>query len=587
MNKLLGALALVLVLAAGWWLYTQRGADTPGLPMAVETDASAASLLEFIPAESAYVAAPLQALPEDLARSLLAQAEPILAALPSLLSDWRTALDESADQDAAQQMRGVLDALEAEFKGKSLEQSIAHVGMAPNGLVALYAIDLVPVARVRLDSAQRMREFFERMQTAAGSPLQRSEFEGHSLWTLPAEQLAEAPLKPLIALVDQDLVISMVPVADAGPLTRRMLGLDKPANSLAASGELARRATELGFLPYIVGYLDNARLLSQASKPSGETARGFLEALKQSPPELAEICHTELAQVAGNFPGASFGYTRLDGDGNVARMVWHVEETIAGELLKLRAAMPGGPEVGEDALFAFGVALSLKELPGVVGRLAARISAAPYACKELAFLNQAATDAGKGINNPAVFAAGPMAFGLQLVIDDFSLSADGQTPNGSGMLLLGSDNPQSLIGMAKGFVPQLAQLQVPTDGKAVALPTMPGSPPGLPPTFIAQSEKVLAISIGEPEEARLAKRLRLDPAWQPVISSSASGRVYEVIGRAIETAIADMPDNAEKRELSAQARIMIETQSRLFSRSDFVLEFSQRGIELEQATLTD
>lgn len=587
MNKLLGALALVLVLAAGWWLYTQRGADTPGLPVAVETDARAASLLEFIPADSAYVAAPLQALPEDLARSLLSQAEPMLAALPSLLSDWRAALDEAEDQASAQQMRDLLDALEAEFEGKTLEQAIAHVGGAANGLVAIYAIDLVPVARLRLDSAQRMREFIERMQVAAGSPLQHSEFEGHSVWSLPAEQLDGAPLKPLIALVDGDLVASIVPAADAGPLTRRMLGLDKPAESLAGSGELARRGSEMGFLPYIVGYLDHARLLSQISQPSGETARGFLSALEITPPELSAQCQSELAQIAANFPGASFGYTRLDSEGNTASAVLHIERAIAGELLKLRAAMPGGPQAVQDALFTFGVALSLKELPGVVTRLAGRITTEPYVCPELAGLNQAAAEAGKGINNPAVFAAGPVAYGLHLLVDDFSLDGDTLSPGGRGMLLIGSDNPQSLLGMAKAFVPQLAQFEVPADGKAVRLPQLPGAPPELPPTYVALSDKVLALSVGEPPEALLAGRLKLDPAWQPTLSSSANGRLYEVIGKAIEAGIADMPDNAEKRQLATQARIMVDTQSKLFKRTDFSLRFSERGIEMEQATLNN
>ena len=586
MKKLLGALALVLAVAAGWWLYAQRDAGisgVPGLQSLTATDSRAEALLEYVPADSAYVLAPLQALPEALSDTLIGQAEASLAVWPEVLQNLRQELADKDDAESAELLQ-LLDLLEAEFHGKSLTESITHLGLSRSGLAAIYAIDLVPVVLIHLDDAARFGAFLDRLQ--AGSPvrLQRGELEGQTTWTLPADVLGEAPLQPLLAVVDGYLVATVVPVADGLALSRQMLGLDKPARSLADSGELARRAAELGFLPFAVGYLDSAKLLAQSSQPKGDAAIGFLAALKIEPPELDAVCQAEITAMAAQAPGMSLGFTQLDADGQSMRGILHLSSEISSELMKLRAPMPGGPELGADALLSFGLAMSVKQLPGVASRLAGRVSSAPYACGQLLPLNKVAADIAKGLNDPMLSGFSAMAFGLQIVIDDFGLGAKGDAPTGSGMFLLGSDNPQSLVGLAKGFVPQLAQLDVPEDGSAVALPAMPDTPPGVPELFVARSDKVLAISAGQPSAALLSQRLSLDPTWQPTLSSRVSGRFYEVLGAALDSAAAELPDSSEKRQLITQARMLREVHAKLFEQASFSLDLTERGIEFQQST---
>jgi hypothetical protein len=537
-------------------------------------------LLEYIPADTPYAIAGLQPIPAEIADHLWVQAEASSAVWPEILDNLRSDL-ASRDIEPAPSMLKLLDALEAEFKGKTVRESVAHLGLPEIGVGAVYGIGPLPVARMPLADPAKLEAFIERLQASAGFELSRQQLEGATYWTLPASA-DHPPLMPLLAIMDGQLVISLHTVDNNQPLLRQLLGLDKPQQSQTGGGELARRGGELGFLPYAVGYVDSLKLLDQLSGGGHPSTAAIWQALEQPAPELDATCRAELQGIAQRFPGVSLGMTRFDADGNAMRSIFHIDPEITTELLKLRSPMPGGDVAEDDAIASFGMALSLQALPGVVSRLAARVTNAPFACKELQGLNELAGEAGKGINNPAVFAAAPVINGFYASIDGFALGADGETPEGEGTLLLGSDNPESLIGMAKGFVPQLAELDVPTDGTPVALPSLPGTPPGMPPLKLALGDHLLGFATGGSAD-KLSQRLRRDPAYQPLIAGQVRPKLYEIIADTMERSVADQPEGSPERDmLLRQVRMMRETYAKAFIQSVFLIELTERGVEMHQ-----
>lgn len=581
MNKLLAALALILLAVAGWFLFGRQ--DGPWLTGgAVKVSAEGSALLDYIPADTPYVLAGLQPVPEAVAEAMWAQAEASVAVWPQLLTGMRSDLAREGSEGAEATLK-LLDALEAEFRGKSLPDVIDHLGLPRTGVGAVYGIGPLPVARIALTDATRIEGLIERLQAAGGFELERRELGAARYWTLPADAMAP-PLRPLLALIDNQLVISLHPAEGSDALLRQLLGLDKPAQSQADSGDLAQRATELGFLPYAVGFVDSLRLFDQLTDPDHPSTTVLRAALKAPLPELDATCRSELRAMAARFPGLSIGLTRFDADGNTVRSIFHTDADIAAELLKLRAPMPGGDFAQDEALLSLGMALSLKELPGVVSRLAARVTEAPYACAELAPLNAAAAEAGKGINNPAVFAAAPVLNGLRLSIDRLSLPQGPLAPDASGSLLIGSDNPASLIGLARSFVPELASLQVPADGTPVPLPALPNAPPDLPAIEVAMSGDVLGLATAD-SAASLGQRLRRDAGYQPLFAGQVRPALYELIADFMEFSANGLA-GSEREQMLLQARLMRETYARTFTQSVFSVEFSERGVEMVQAMQT-
>lgn len=576
MKKFLWVLATLILIAVGWYVYSQRGA--PG-----DTDAEAAALLSYVPADAAYVVAPLQTMPPQMVADLLKQAEPALKVWASMVADMRKALTEQ-DNQGSRQLLVLFDVLGDEFRGKSMVEGVEHTGVGRSGLSAIYAIDLVPVMRVKLDDSAKMVALIERVNDEGGLELERRNFAGNPLWRLSALELDGAALRPVVAIAEDYLVITVVPADTSDEVMRSMIGLDKPALSLAQSGELATRAASLGLLPYSVGYIDTGKLLTKLTRADGPVAPAFLAALGQSKPSLDPTCLGEIDGLAKRFPGMSFGYSKLDAKGSIVRMLFEFDAETSAELIKLRAPMPGGPMPGDTAIFDFGFAVSLKELPGVVERLTGRVTKEPFACTELAPLNAMTDEVVKAFKNPAVFAAAPMVSGLRVVLDDLSFGPDGSTPSGSGTILLGSDNPQSLIGMVKGVVPLLGELQIPTDGSAVLLPEMPGLPGAMPPMKLAQTDKMLGIAIGDIDDAQLKSRLTLDPSYQPAIRYGFSGRMFTVLADGLDQVANTMLEGEEQSKMLAQGKLMRDIYPGLFDHSEVVMEFTERGVEIRQDT---
>lgn len=575
-------LAIVLLVAAagalGWYLWRD---ELPGIGRQGATSVRIApdAPLAFVPADSPYVFGNLEALPADVMERWYLQFEGMGEIYAMQFAQAREAMLASGDADP--QALALFDALREEFAGKSLREWNASLGFGEDVKVALYGLGVVPVLRIELADPARFRALVERLQAAAGQPLPEAELDGQRYWTLAPP---EAPLTGVVAIVDHHLVASMLPAQPDAAVVRQILGLDRPAQSIADSGALQALSQEFGYTPYFTGFIDAGKLLAAVTGPATALETVFLERLGIAKPALDDVCRTEWQALAASWPRLVLGYTRFDADGLDMHAALQARSDIATELMKLRAPMPGLQAVGEQALLHIGVALRIGAVPEVVGRFAEQVAAAPWTCEALVPMNEMFAKAQSEVANPAIYATAPVAYALHAVLNRIEL-ADPSQPSIGGMLAIGSDNPQALLALARNFAPEIANLKLADDGTPKPLP----APAGVPlsdPIHVAMNRRALGLSIGAGEEAGLAPFLAVDEREQPLIAggmSAAGTRMFgEQVGKMMrEQAAAAPPEQREK--LQREADMMQAMYAKGMGASRFRLELTARGVEMTQS----
>lgn len=581
MKKLAPILLIAAAAALGAWLYLGRETVDPNAPLA------------FVPADTPYVFANLEPAPE----AVLAQSRVQMDALGGLYASQFAELRQTPALAKVDDPRltALLDALEAEFTGMSPVEAIESIGLDLRARAALYGLGALPVLRMELAAPERFGAFIARLEAAVGESLPSAEVDGQSYWTLAP---VEWPVGGLLAVVGDHLVLSVAPSVAEPAVLRQILGLDRPARSLAEARGLQSLNRELGYLPYFSGYLDSARVLAVLNSEPSTLETAFLAALGiQERPRLEGVCADEFAALAAIWPRASVGYTHLDAARADGRAVLEARSDIAEALAKLRAPMPGLAAVDADTIAHFGMSLGLAALPEVVNEFADQVAAAPWQCEALAPLNAAFAESRQSLSNPALFMAAPVFHGFHAALSRLAMS-DGGQPDLAGVLVIGSDNPASLMALTQSMAPQLAGLDLKPDGVVKPLPALPELPLDAP-LHAAMTERTLGLAVGAGEEARLPAALAADPAQQPLLAIGVNARFYEFLADMMlktlpepdaAAATDDKGEDAEARAQAAElnaslrrnAELMRTVYSKLFKRVDMRLELSERGIEWVQ-----
>lgn len=559
------AVAAAVALGVWWWIGRER------------PDANAP--LAFVPADTPYVLANLEPLPDEVAAVMLKQIGLQGELMTLQLSTLKDTLDKAGERGAL--ARRAIEAVEAEHAGKTPEQALALWGLTLKARAAFYGLGLSPVLRVELAHPEAFAATLERIEARIGQSLPRGRIGEQEYFDLG---LAGQPLGAVVAVIGSHLVLAPRPREASEPVLRSLLGLDRPARSLQRAKGLAALNREFGFVPSFSGYLDSRRLLAALiDAPSAPDLAAF-EALAVPRPDPSPECRSEYQALAEALPRAVFGYTRLEAERADALGVLEVRRDIAAELMRLRAPMPGLAAVDADTPFNFGFSVRLATLPQVIGEFAGRVEQSPWQCPQLAFLNAGAQRARAQAGNPALFAAAPLFSGAHLLLSRLEWSPGQALPEAAGKLVVASDNPASLLAMAKGLLPDLATVDLPDDGSVVALPT----PAGLPvdaPLYAARTAHAIAVALGEGEDRDLPGFLAGDEDEQPLLVAGATGAFYANLADLSLRALPEDADLAQRARAEREAARLREIYTALFRRMELRLDLTERGIELRDSVL--
>lgn len=531
--------------------------------------------LAFVPADSPYVFGNLEPMPNEVSQAWIG----MLSELPRLytlqLKQVRAALQREGDTDPV--LLGVIDGLQAEIEGKTFEQILQGFGYSMQTRMAFYGLDLLPVARVELADPAATRAAIARIEAKAGQPLPTATVGELSYWKLAPK---DAALMGVMAIVDNQLVLSVAPTAADDALLKQVFGLTPPTTSILDSDGLAKLNAKYGYGPNGSGYLDLQRVWQLIAQPSTPLQSAFMQAFEVTPPELDDTCKQEMAALTKAWPRSSFGYTHLDARTADMRWVTEAPSQVLSDLRSLQAPTPG-LAAAESALFNMSFAMKIDALPPLAGRWADAVAAAPWQCEFLQPMNQAFADFRTGAANPGIYAAAPVVQSFNVLLTHFKTSPEMAQPEFKGKLLIGSPSPAALVSMLKAYVPGMAALEVPADGTATALPALPDMPIALP-MFAAQTDKVFGVAFGEGEEASLSTAMQMDSSVHPLMTVAYDGALYGELLGMLEPMMLAMGDDAEAKDAAEMLKVTRELYAKMFGRLAMQMVVTEQGIELLQ-----
>lgn len=586
------------------------------------------TLLTYVPADSAYVFAAAQAPSTEITDAWLKRMQPLWPIYDTMLARFgdlgaidnaavtaptAAANDSSGDSDesaasdadgsakdaAANPLAAALSAktdaamketlaassriareLIKDLRGRDTSAKMSETGLAVPGLAAFYGVGVIPVGRVQLSSSDAFRAWIEKIEAASATKFSTAKLGDQDYWYVGNDKL-----QLVLAIEGEQLVVTVFPVKADDALRQRLLGIVKPQQSIADSGELDKLIKTEGYLPVGAGWVDFKRLF--ALYPADPAMVAIAATFDDKPlPALTAECRSDVESMIAKAPRMIFGYSELSANHMDSRGRWELAPDVATDLMALLAAptATGGDRV--DGLFDMAFNVPVLKLKDFALKQAKAIVAQPYRCESLEPLNKAATESIEKLS-----AVLPPPFsditGLRVTIDAVTMPPAGTTmPDVRGKVLVASNNPSFLIGLAQMAMPPLASLVVKADGQPVEIPTKdipaPAGTP-IPPLHVAMTDKALAFSFGEGEAATLSSYVKT-PAGKPGdwVKTNFSGDIYTLQGEFMQRMQALLPDDAKKDMDPANMAELYKFYSSIFKRLEGSMSVSAKGIEFEQ-----
>ncbi|MBT2785278.1 MULTISPECIES: hypothetical protein [unclassified Halomonas] len=521
----------------------------------------AAPMLKYIPANSPYFMASRESLPEQDVFDLYQRTQP-MAGLDSDLDELRDLLPDIDDEALRSMITLLIAASEEALEVETLED-VHALGLKINPQVAIYGLGVLPVMRMQLQDEDAFRETLQRILTKADITPNTATTNGTDYWVLTPE----APVKAILAIVDQQLVLSMVPQDASDELLAQVLGNTLPDSNIGETGELEELEQRHGFTPYGAGQLSFARLLNELSEPSHAGTQALLEATDSEQPDLSN-CQADIDRITSRFPGVVIGSREYKLDRMEMNFILETDEEIVSDLRALTTQVPGLGST--EGMASIGLGLDLPMLVQTVQKYAQQVRDNPFSCNEMQELNSAWDEANLAINNPITMMVGQSLSGFNARIN--SLTMKNGEPFVTGILTLASQNPLTLLTTASSFAPELGALGLKPGGEAKQIESMM-LPPDAPALYAAMSETAIALGAGISDSATLQKELEAPASDRDLLLyGHITGEFYNSLANVIEQTPSD--------EISASDIEMIKQFGEAYENMEYWFRVDDAGVEM-------
>lgn len=515
-----------------------------------EPDERTQALLGLVPADTPYVLLVDKPLPDELQRSMQA-----LGA-----AEWRRNRDrlrallehghrgEPLSAEAAQGLR-VVDVLMTELEGAFSEQGAAELGLAWQGRTLVYGLGPFPVIRTDVADPAKVEAMLARVEQRSGVTAPRAELGDvdYRRVTLDERMLLA------VAVVDDQLVTTVIPAGSADTLLPIAFGQQPPADSLADARTLVELRERLGYAGYAEGYVDLLALMRLANGRGEGLIQDTIAQLQNQGERKrpSQACMDFHEQLMAKMPRFSAGLSAVDDDGFEVKAVFETPPAVAKRLMEVvRPAPLPGMAADREVLLAFGLDLD------IAGTRKALRDAMNWVADQGAACETVDAAAVRAAIPNMELGLGPMLMGISgAYLELGELAFDprtGQPKTVQGGLLLAASDPRALLGMAAMINPALAQLQPPPDGSPLAVPPE-ALPPGVPPLNLAMADGLLALATGGDGAARVKAMLAADNGDRPALLSMAYdvAGFARVMGQAMPLAADYLEANGQTEEAAA------------------------------------
>lgn len=448
----------------------------------------APAILTHVPANTPYVFAALEPISDQLRQRMMRGFDHSLAEMLRRLDQLR-----GSAADTSPWVRAAI-AVADELRGKDPTSWAKTFGFDPSGQFALYGLSMWPVLRIAVADPSKLRGAIERVTAAAGARLKPATRDGRAYWTSEAGDLTL-----IAAVLDREAVVAILPTRALDSTLPLVLGTKLPPRSLAETTTVPELMGRHRLLGYLLAYLDARSALDIVTS----TAPGELDApIHALTGTISATCRADLARLVDVAPRLVIGYRKLDEAGFGGVMVAEAPASVTGPLGKLHtpvAGVTGG--LAGHALFTMGAAARPEDVVTWLGGVAKQLRDRPFACPQLAGINEAASELTRALAKPLPAPLRGMR-GFSLVVDDATVLP----PSVDAHLLLSGDLVADLLSTMSGAIPAIAGIPVKRDGRPVPLPLAQLGVP-LDSAHIAMTNDRLVVTTGTSSAARATTQL--------------------------------------------------------------------------------
>lgn len=540
-----------------------------------------AGILSYVPADTPYVVAFVEPLPDDFVDLVEPKLDRALQSYQDFFREiFRSAMAENSQDmsiDEMQKYSAVID----ELIGLLSIQSMRDAGIERDSRFVAFGHGLLPVLRMQLDDASKFESTIIRLEEAAGHSLDTATIDGISY-----RYVGDETLKIVIGVFEGDAVITAVPGNFGDDELRQLTGLTRPSQSLVESGKLADIVADYGLTDNMVGYVDiEAIAATFIDGPTGLDALMF--ANKEADDDavdvpLSDVCKQEIRGMAGIVPRMVLGYTEIERSRSASIAVFELREDIAAGMTGFSSAVPG---IGTDpgGLLSFGMSFDLQAMRNFVEARLDAVELDPYRCERFSELQASTAELRASLDKPMP----PFVYGFRgfnLILDDITgldFESDAPPKSVDGSVLLAMDDAPTMFAMGAMMNPMLAALNLQPDGVATEL-AIPQLAMIASSAHAALTDDALVMSIGEASESRVLEVLNAATNEPPPFASMSAdaGWYYELIAQSM---LAETPEGEEDplpvaaREAMAKAMRAV---GDMYDRVYFDVRFTARGIEM-------
>ena len=505
----LTTLALVALLSLG---ACGKSEDPP----AASPDTASNELLSYVPADTPYLFANLEPVPDEIIDTYLARLQPVLDSMQSQLSIGRTEMEPAEGENGDDPGTRLAHALLLELDGNLNRSGLESMGFDLQAEKVVYGIGAFPVIRLGLSDSAALRATILRVLNNGGITAPEQDFQGVSYWRISDGNTAEEPAGLYVSILEDHLAISAFPPIAETEFLPAFLGLEKPAHSDAHT-RLAQLNSTHDYTHYGSGILDLHRLADQFVNPDTVTARVMTAAGAFDPATLSPACSDEIHAIIDNAPLMTMGVKELTPAAVALQYRVETPTTLAGQLMGLVSKIPVADEISDRILeFAFGMRFG--PVRDFLREKVTTIVDDPYQCEHLRDLNESAAQAIVQLDEPMPPFVNNFR-GVRVSLNEIMMSQESIPENARGHLAVHVDKPEMFIGMAQMFLPDLSNLAITPGDPPVRLPESLVPVPGIV-AFAAMSSDAIGIAVGEQEETSLPEFLSRDAGPEGIFLSA-------------------------------------------------------------------
>ncbi len=488
-NKMLIA-AGVVAIGAGGFFYVENQSN------------SSASILNQVPADTAILAAQLTPTPLEYYLSSIAN-------MPS--HDDMLALMETEPANVTKKQQFFLSFYDSFLAAvESPAQFKATFGTSDTINNYFYTLGFIPVIKMEVEKPTAFWATMDKIEAESQfvhtkNKLGTVDYRSYSL----VEQDGVSEVELIIAITDGFATITVnVPKLDELNPLKMALGIEQPTHSVASENIINNIKTKHPTISTEhISYFDHqqiakgittvdgnllAKQITKMNQIEGSDSLGFI----QTP-----ACQNDIQSIATNWPRTVAGGS-FHPDGKITGnfIIESNNKVILDALQSLRGFIPQSDLVKQSALF-FGLGMDVNQLTPAVTNILSDVQSVPYQCQPLAQFQQEMKQA-----NPAMMIGMASGFinglkGISFSLFDYGFAQGEYSEELTKLdaaITLSADNPAALVQNAAMMIPELASIQIPTDGTPFELPAeLVGMLGDIAPAYAVAKANHLSIYTGK------------------------------------------------------------------------------------------